>query len=103
MEALERSTNHEAAVGDLEFTDRVLVLTSALLNDGHGSANAPAGLKVAQQDDAIGEIGDVYGRLHIADQPVLGDRQERGRALPVEIRRSSCMCKMSDCSSGMAV
>ena len=44
----------------------------------------PGGLEIAQQDDRVGEIGDVDRGLHVADQPVLGDGQEGRRALAVE-------------------
>ena len=45
----------------------------------------PERLEVAQQDDRVGEIGDVDRRLHVADQPVLRDGQEGRGALPVQI------------------
>ena len=42
-------------------------------------------LEVAQQDHGVGEVGDVDGGLHVADEPVLGDGQEGRGALPVQV------------------
>ena len=57
----------------------------ALLNDRDRATDPAQRLEIAQQDDGVGEIGDVDRRLHVADQPVLRDRQEGRGALAVQI------------------
>ena len=56
----------------------------AFLDHRHGAANPSHRLEVAKQDDAVGQISHIDRRLHIADQPVLGDRHEGRRTLPVQ-------------------
>ena len=59
--------------------------SGALLDDGNGAAHSPQRFEIAQQDDSVGQIGDVDRGLHVAHQPVLRDRQEGRGALPVQI------------------
>ena len=46
---------------------------------------APERLEVAQEHHRVGEIGDIHRRLHVADEAVLGDREEGRGALPVQV------------------
>ncbi len=70
---------------DAEFADRIFVSAGTLLKHGNCAPHLPDRLKIAQQKDGIGEIGDVDGRLHIADQSMLGNRKKSRRAQTIQI------------------
>ena len=57
----------------------------AFLDDRNGAPHLSRRFEVAQQDDRVGEIGDVDRRIHRADDAVLRDRHEGARAAPVEV------------------
>ena len=61
------------------------MFSRSLFDDGHSAPNFAAGLEIAQQNDRVGQIGDIDRRLHVADQPMLGHRQEGSGASPVHV------------------
>src|SRR5581483_2344311 len=67
LETFECITENQSAICDLELADRILMRARALLDDRNGSADPALGFEIAQQDHAVGEIGDVNGCPHIAD------------------------------------
>ncbi|MNN26879.1 hypothetical protein D3C81_1403990 [compost metagenome] len=57
------------------------------LDDRNGPAHLAQGFEVTQQNDCVGQVGDVDRRLHVADQAVLGDRHEGRGALAIEVQQ----------------
>ena len=57
----------------------------ALLDHRDRAPDAAERLEIAQQDDGVGQIGDVDRLLHVADQAVLRDGEEGRRALAVQV------------------
>ena len=85
LEVVQRGPNRNPAAIDLEFTNRIFMRPGALLDGRDGPPHAPQGLEVAKHDDRIGQIGDIDGRFHVADQAMLRHCHERRRALAVQI------------------
>ena len=86
------SPERDPALADAIFADRVFVRAGPLLDHRHRPAHPPERLEIAQQDDRVGEIGDVDRRLHVADQAVLGDGQEGRGALAVQDTAAARAC-----------
>ena len=55
------------------------------LNHGYCAPHLAGRFKITQQQDGIREIGHIDRRLHIADQSMLGNRQESRSAQTVQI------------------
>ena len=73
-EFVERVTDLEPIVVDAELADSIFVCAGPLLKHGYGAPHLASRLKIAQQQDGIGEIGHVDGRPHLADHSMLSNR-----------------------------
>src|ERR1700734_3237802 len=85
LELVEGSAEAESLIADAVFPDRVFVFSRSLFDDGHSAPNFAQGLEIAQENDRIGQIGDIDRSLHVSDEAMLRHRQEGIYTLPVHV------------------
>ena len=70
-ETFERRPDGDSPIAKPELSNRIFVITASLLHDRQRTPNAAVKFKIAEHNDAIGEIADVQRRIHRPYQAML--------------------------------
>jgi len=85
VEIMEHGADYRSVPRELKLTNSVFVGTRALLDDRYSAADATLRLEVTHENDAIGDVSNVDGRIHVANEAVLGDSYKRRDAVSIEV------------------
>lgn len=84
MKVDQRLADRDAVSADPKLADGVFVGTRPLFHDRDRPTHSPKSFEVTQQQNRIGQVGNIYGRFHLANQAMLCDREECCRSLSIE-------------------
>ena len=85
VEAAEWFAHLDLPIFQSELSKAALVRAAPLFDDGNGLFHSSLGFEVTQENDRIGKISEVDGRLHVGDEPLLGKNHQSEDALMIKV------------------
>jgi len=75
-ETFEGRPDRDSPIAKLELSNGIFVITASLLHDRQRTPNAAVKFKIAEHNDAIGEIADVQRRIHRPNETMLRKHED---------------------------